>query len=105
MFRTQLKSVDGPPTTDVVYALAALMVGSDQVTMPSMDFLNFVHMKSGFNGWSDTRTWTETVMNERDGDIIRINNINQLNPVHYHDKTYATQELIEYYEQRILVSS
>lgn len=105
LFRTQLKSVDGPPTTDVVYALAALMVGSDQVTMPSMDFLNFVHMKSGFNGWSDTRTWTETVMNERDGDIIRINNINQLNPVHYHDKTYATQELIEYYEQRILVSS
>ena len=59
-------------------------------------------MKSGFNGWSDARSWLDTVMSERDGDVIRINNLNQYNPVHYYDKTYATQELIEYYEQRLL---
>ena len=97
-----LKQVDQEPTTDVVYAIATLMVGEEKVTMPSMDFLNFVHMKSGFNGWSDARSWVETVMHERDGDIIRINNTNQYQPVHYHDKTYATQELIEYYESRVL---
>ena len=94
--------LDLEPTTDVVYALTTLMLGEDVVTMPSMDFINFVHMKSGFNGWSDARSWLETVMHERDGDVIRINNLNQLDPVHYHDKSYATKELIEYYEQQIL---
>lgn len=96
------KQMDQEPTTDVVYAIASLMIGKEAVTMPSMDFLNFVHMKSGFNGWSDTRSWLETVMSEHDGDIIRINNTNQYQPVHYYDKTYATQELIEYYESRVL---
>lgn len=96
------KQMDQEPTTDVVYAIATLMIGKEAVTMPSMDFLNFVHMKSGFNGWSDTRSWLETVVSERDGDIIRINNTNQYQPVHYYDKTYATQELIEYYESRVL---
>ena len=88
------------PSTDVVYAIAALIMGEEMVTMPSLDFLNFVHMKSGVNGWSDARSWLETVMNERDGDMIRINNLNQYHPVHYHDKTYCTQELIKYYESR-----
>ena len=90
------------PSTDLVYAITAQIVGPDVVTMPSMDFINFVHMKSGFNGWSDARSWLETVMHECDGDVIRINNINQLDPVHYFDKSYATRELIEYYEQRVL---
>ena len=101
--KTYLEGVDLElnPTTDVVYALTTLILGEEAVTMPSMDFINFVHMKSGFNGWSDARSWLETVMNERDGDIIRINNLNQYDPVHYHDKTYATQELIEYYESKI----
>jgi hypothetical protein len=90
------------PSTDVVYSITAEIMGRETVTMPSMDFINFVHMKSGFNGWSDTRSWIETVMNERDGDVIRINNLNQYAPVHYYDKTYATKELIEYYEQRVL---
>ena len=88
------------PSTDVVYAITAEIIGRESVTMPSIDFINFVHMKPGFNGWSDTQTWIDTVMHERDGDVIRINNINQLNPVHYYDKTYCTKELIEYYESR-----
>ena len=101
--KTMLKKcIEDQPSTDVLYALAALMTGEEICTMPSMDFVNFVHMKSGFNGWSDTQSWLDTVMNERDGDVIRINNINQLAPVHYYDKSYVTQELVEYYEQRVL---
>lgn len=98
--KSELKNVDCEASTDLVYALVAKVLGEELVTLPSMDFINFVHMKSGFNGWSDARSWLDTVMNERDGDVIRINNINQLDPVHYYDKTYATQELIEYYESR-----
>ena len=97
---SELLKCNAAPSTDVVYAIAALLMGEDRVTMPSADFLNFVHMKSGFNGWSDARTWLETVVTERDGDIIRINNLNQYHPVHYYDKTYCTQELIKYYESR-----
>ena len=90
------------PSTDVLYAMTAKIMGGDSCTIPSMDFINFVHMKSGAQGWSDSRSWIDTVMNERDGDVIRINNLNQYHPVHYYDKSYATDELIEYYEQRIL---
>jgi hypothetical protein len=93
------KCFEDRPSTDVLYALAALKVGQETVTIPSLDFINFVHMKSEFNGWSDTRSWVDTVMSERDGDVIRINNLNQYNPVHYYDKNYATDEMIEYYEQ------
>jgi hypothetical protein len=75
LYREELQNcVDDEPTTDVVYAIASLVSGPDSVTTPSLDFINFVHMKSGFNGWSDTRSWLETVMTERDGDVIRINN-------------------------------
>jgi hypothetical protein len=89
------------PSTDVLYALAAMIVGVDTCTMPGMDFINFVHMKSEFNGWSDARSWIDTVLYEQEGDVIRINNLNQLSPVHYYDKNFATKELIEYYESRI----
>jgi hypothetical protein len=88
------------PSTDVLYAVTALLVGEDTCTIPSLDFVNFVHMKPGIQHWSDARSWLETVVAERDGDVIRINNQNQYHPVHYQDKAYATQELIEYYESR-----
>lgn len=94
------KCLEEQPSTDVLYGLAALMVGEETCTMPSMDFINFVHMKPGFQGWHDGIPWTETVVHEMDGDVIRVNNINQYYPFHYQDKNYATQELIEYYESR-----
>ena len=95
----QLKGcTEETPSTDVLYALTALVYGEEMCTMPTMDFINFVHMKPGFNGWADTKTWAETVMCEQDGDVIRINNLNQYHPVHYYDKNYATRELIKYYE-------
>ena len=77
------------PSTDVLYAVTALLVGPETCTMPSLDFVNFTHMKSAFNGWSDNRMWTDTVVNERDGNMIRINNLNQYHPVHYYDKRYV----------------
>ena len=101
LYKNKLKNCrEDTPSTDVLYAIASLLVGSESVTMPSMDFINFVHMKSGIQGWSDLHSWLETVVDERDGDMIRINNLNQYDPVHYHDKNYATEELIKYYESR-----
>jgi hypothetical protein len=99
--KAELKNCNDPyPTTDVVYALAAKIMDAPCYN-PSLDFINFVHMKSGMQGWSDEQDWTEYCVHERNDDMIRINNINQLHPVHYHVKDYATDELIEYYEQRV----
>ena len=99
--KDQLKNcIEETPSTDVLYAVTALLYREEQCIVPSLDFINFVHMKSGIQGWSDARSWQETVVAERDGDMIRINNLNQYSPVHYYDKTYATKELVEYYESR-----
>ena len=99
--RNELKNCnDEYPTTDLVYALAAKIMETPCYN-PSLDFINFVHMKSGMQRWSDDLPWTEYCVHERNEDMIRINNLNQYHPVHYYHKEYATDELIEYYEQRV----
>ena len=88
-------------STDLVYALTASILGRENYTIPSMDFLNFVHMKSAIQGWSDENLWTNYAICEQDDNMLRINNLNQYSPVHYYDKQFATDQLIEHYEQRI----
>lgn len=92
-------------TTDVVYALAAKILGAENHTLPSLDFINFVHMKSGIQGWSDESMWNDYVMCEQDQNMLRINNLNQYHPVHYYNKAFATDQLIESYEQRVRTSN
>jgi hypothetical protein len=96
-----LKQVDQLPTTDVVYAIAALMMGEEAVTMPSMDFLNFVHMKPAINGYPEGESFQDVFVTEFDAGMIRINNINQYHPLHYHEKDFATEEMREYFRSRI----
>lgn len=100
--KQQLKKCeDEYATTDVAYALVANIMGAPCYN-PSLDFINFVHMKSGIQEWSDDQSWMDYCVHERNDDMIRINNINQLHPVHYYDKSYATDELIAEYERRII---
>lgn len=100
--RTGLKRCfEDEPSTDVLYALAALMVGEETVTMPSMDFLNFVHMKPAINGIEETAQVSERFVTEFDRGMIRINNINQLHPVHYYEKDFVTAEMKAWYESRV----
>lgn len=88
------------PSTDVLYAVTAQVVGLELTTLPTLDFIKFVHMKPEINGYNTSIPWYDAVLAERDQDMIRINNVNQYWPVHYYDKQYATPELIEYYERR-----
>ena len=100
--RTGLKKCfEDEPSTDVLYALAALMVGPETVTMPSMDFLNFTHMKPAINGFAEGTKFTDAFVTEFDSGMIRINNINQLQPLHYYIKDFVTPEMKEWYESRI----
>ncbi len=89
------------PSTDLLYALTALVLGEERCTMPSLDFINFVHMKPAINGFSETQKFTDVFNTEFDNGMIRINNINQYHPLHYYNKDFATGDLIDYYERRL----
>lgn len=92
-FQTEL------PSTDLVFALATLLTGTEQCTMPSMDFINFTHMKPAINNFSEQYKFTDVFVTEFDTGMIRINNVNQYHPLHYYDKNFITLEMREYYER------
>jgi hypothetical protein len=90
------------PSTDIVFALAARIVGEELCTLPSADFVNFVHMKPAINKFNDDMSFDEVFVTEFDQGMIRINNINQYHPLHYYNKNFITDELIEFYEQQLM---
>ena len=96
---TLLNCRDEYPTTDVVYALAARLVGDELCTIPSADFINFVHMKPAINNFNEDSGFEDVYVSEFDCGMIRINNVNQYHPLHYYDKKFAKDEMIEYYER------
>jgi hypothetical protein len=89
------------PSTDVVFALAARIVGEELCTLPTANFINFVHMKPAINKFNEDLTFDEVFVTEFDQGMIRINNINQYHPLHYYNKNFNTDELIKFYEQHL----
>ncbi len=94
---TLINCRDPEPTTDVVYALAAEIIGRELCTIPSLDFINFVHMKPAINGYPETAKFQDMYVTEFDRGMIRINNINQYHPIHYHEKDFPTKEMYDYF--------
>jgi hypothetical protein len=91
---------DPHPTTDVVYALTAKLLGVEQCTLPTADFINFVHMKPAINQWPE-KPWHEVVLHELDLPVLRIGNVNQYHPVHYQSKEWVTDDIIKEYENEL----
>jgi len=91
---------DSQPTTDLVYAVAAALVGAEVCTLPTCDFINFAHMKNAINGWPESTPWTSLVFSEVDAPMIRVNGINQYYPFHYQDKNWLSDEIIENLEEK-----
>ena len=89
---------DQNPTTDVVYALAAKISNVENCVLPECDFINFTHMKNAINNWPEATPWPELVVSEFDLPMVRINNVNQYHPLHYQDKTWITNDIIERFE-------
>lgn len=93
-----LKGADQDPgTTDVVYAVAAKLVGVENVTLPNVSYPTMIHMKQSINFLYD-EDWTKEMVWELDRSNIRINTFNQMYPFHYHNKEFS-KELNKYYEQ------
>ena len=92
------------PSTDVLYAITAKVLGVENCTLPSFDYINFVHMKPSIQRWADVGKWQDMTLVEHEENMIRIHNLNQYDPVHYHEKDFMTQERIQHYERRYSIS-
>ena len=88
-YRTLLRFPDEQATTDVVYAMAAEIMGRDRVTLPAGLGPSIVHMKAGINP-IQTSDWTQELVWETDP--VRINTVAQWGLIHYHVKNWDPDE-------------
>ena len=84
-YKRLLKFPDEDPTTDVVYAMAAVIMGEEIVTLPKGLGPTIVHMKQHINRLQ-TENWTQELIWENNP--FRINTVAQWGLVHYHVKDW-----------------
>ena len=89
VYQTLLKFPDDMPTTDVIYAMAAVIMGPELLTLPSGVGPTIVHMKPAINPIRGNDWTTELVW---ETDPIRINTVAQWGLVHYHVKDWQCDE-------------
>lgn len=90
-YKTLLKFSEDTPSTDVVYAMAATIMGPDRVTLPPGFGPTIVHMKPGMIATS-TPNWHDELVLEHTSPGIRINTVAQWGLVHYHVKDLADND-------------
>ena len=84
-YKTLIKFPDEIPSTDLVYAMAAQIIGPERVTMPFVSYPRIVHMKRGIiptqlQDWSKELIW--------EANPLRIHTVAQWGAVHYHQKDW-----------------
>ena len=84
-YKTMLKFPEDVPSTDVVYAMAAQIIGPEQVMLPVGLGPQIVHMKSGINPYTAAR-WTDELVWEYDP--FRIQTVAQHGFVHLNVKDW-----------------
>ena len=87
-YRTLLKFPDDMPTTDLVYAMAAQIIGPELVTMPFASYPRIVHMKRHMIP-TQTHNWTQELVWE--STPLRFNTVAQWGAVHYHQKEWRSE--------------
>jgi hypothetical protein len=85
-YKKILKFPDELPTTDVVYAMAAVIMGPERVTLPAGLGPTIAHMKRHINP-IQSNDWTKELIWENDP--FRINTVAQFGLVHYHIKEWT----------------
>lgn len=88
-WRTHIVTMkDEPATTDIVYALAARILGEQHCTNPQWQHISLTHMKRHING-GILEDWTHEYVYEIHPHTVRINTYPQSYPLHYHVKSFA----------------
>ena len=85
-YKKLLKFPEEIPSTDVVYAMAAQIIGPELVTLPADIGPTIVHMKRHVNP-IQSNDWTQELVWE--SDPLRINTVAQWGLVHYHVKEWS----------------
>lgn len=81
------------PSTDVVFAIAARILGVEQCTNPALDYPSFVHMKGAVNGLDASADWQQVFPHELYNNTLMINFTRQQWPVHYYQKNFANAHI------------
>lgn len=90
---------DEYPTTDVVFSVAAKILGEEQFYVPNTILPRFAHMKSAIQGWNIGEDWTRKLYSQIDDKYNHTIGLHrQLYPVHYVQKDYVTERVIKLYE-------
>jgi hypothetical protein len=83
------------PRTDELYALAAQAI---DIMTPDLGF-GFVHMKNQLQGLDNTPAWHKQLTTEIQLDFSPVIGYHkQYRPLHYQDKSFVDQEIIDRYE-------
>lgn len=94
---SSLVQCQDPGSNDLVFAIAASIIGEELVTLPCETF-GFAHMKPAINDLTENLTWHEWFTTEVNPPSIRIGGFEQMYPVHYQDKNWASDDIIRKYE-------
>ena len=84
-FRKLLKFPEEVPSTDVVYAMAANIIGPETCTMPFASYPKIVHMKRHIAG-TQREKWEDEMIWEHNNYMMRVNSIAQWGAFHYNVK-------------------
>jgi hypothetical protein len=89
---------DEYPTTDVVFSIAAKILGEEQFYIPDLSIPKIVHMKGAIQGWGVDDDWTTRLYSQIDDNYTHtVGFTRQDYPFHYYQKDYATDEVIKKY--------
>jgi hypothetical protein len=84
-YRKLLKFPEDIPSTDLVYAVAAQIIGPELVTLPFATYPKIVHMKRHHAG-TQTDNWMNELIWEWDHGNLRVQTLAQSGAFHYHVK-------------------
>lgn len=87
-FKTLLKFPPDVPDTDLVYAMAANIIGPERCTLPFASYPQIVHMKRHIAG-TQSEDWTKELVWETDP--LRVQTIAQWGAFHYNVKGRADE--------------
>lgn len=90
-FKKLLKFAPDTPDTDLVYAVASLIVGEDLVTLPGDLSPTIVHMKQHVIP-IHSKDWTKELVWEQIDHSLRVNTVAQWGCFHYHIKDWKLDE-------------
>ena len=86
-YRKLLKFPEDVPSTDVVYAMAANIIGPEKCTMPFASYPQIIHMKKHIIA-SKREDWVNELTHEYRDYELRINTIMQRGAFHYNVKNW-----------------